>query len=452
MILAASAGCSSVATRMQFYKPIATEARNGNYQAAAAKIDAARAKNKFAEKDRLLYLIDSGLLYHYAENYDTSNARLTRAENAADELFTKSISRAAASMVLNDNILEYAGEDYEVLYTNLIKALNYSRLELHDDAFVEIRRANEKLQLLDQKYGDAIEQIRNGQTDDNGKIDIDYGATKVRFNNDAFARYLSMHMYANEGKYDDARIDYNLLDSAFITQPHIYGFNRPDVKYSSDSLAILSIVGLAGMAPIKEPLNLRIRTDRQLKLIQVLYTDGNSANTEYGHFFWPIKEDFYFKFAIPRIVAQPSSVVRINVIANGQQIGPLQLIEDVSKVAEETFNAKKSLVYFRAVVRCIAKGLSTHKFKSDFKKDDLGSWLAKAAIDVASDITENADLRCTQFLPGKIYVGDFELKPGIYDLKIQFLGGDGQIIRQTEIPQYNVIKNRFNLIEAVGID
>jgi hypothetical protein len=27
---------------------------------------------------------------------------------------------------------------------------------------------------------------------------------------------------------------------------------------------------------------------------------------------------------------------------------------------------------------------------------------------------------CSQFLPGRIYVGDFELKPGFYDLNIEF--------------------------------
>jgi hypothetical protein len=77
----------------------------------------ARNHNKFADKDRFIYLLDSGLLYHYAEKLTRPTPVLARAELAADELYTKSISRAAASLLLNDNVLEYSGEDYEILYT-----------------------------------------------------------------------------------------------------------------------------------------------------------------------------------------------------------------------------------------------------------------------------------------------------------------------------------------------
>jgi uncharacterized protein len=486
------AGCSSTTTRFQFYKPIAAEVNSGRYDVAATKIDAARAKNKFAEKDRFLYLLDSGLLYHYAEQNDTSNARLNRAETAADELYTKSVSRAAASLLLNDNVLEYSGEDYEILYANLFKALNYIRYDSLDDAFVEIRRANEKLDLLEQKYAGSADNYFGGNKPDSGGKKIDYAIEKVKFNNDAFARYLSMHMYAGEGKYDDARIDSEYLSQAFLTQPHIYDFPQPSIKYASDSLAILSVVGLAGLAPVKQPLNLRIRTDKQLDLVQVLYTDGDQANTEYGHLILPVSQDFYFKFSLPRIIPQPSTVRNIRVYANNDLIGSLQLLEDITSVAQETFKAKQSLVYFRTIARALAKGVGTHALKSmiddsgksDSDKDkhdkkprdsrdnpdnsdkdrsantdesddfsgSFGKWLLKGLIDVASDLSENADLRCSQFLPGQIYVGDFEIAPGTYDLKVEFLDATGTILKQVEVHQYKVLQNNLNLVEAVGVE
>jgi hypothetical protein len=488
LLLIVVGGCSSTATRFQFYKPITAEFNAGRYDIAAAQIDSARNHNKFADKDRFIYLLDSGLLYHYAEKYDTSNARLARAELAADELYTKSISRAAASLLLNDNVLEYSGEDYEILYINLIKALNYIKYDSIDQAFVEIRRANEKLDLLEQKYAGAADKYILGERLNSDDNKIKYDIEKVRFNNDAFARYLSMHMYASEGKYDDARIDSQYLSNAFFAQPHIYDFPQPPTKYASDSLAILSVVGLTGLAPIKEPLNLRLRTDKQLDLIQILYTDGNQANTEYGHLNIPIGQDFFFKFSLPRIVARPSSVHTIRVYANNEMIGKLNLIEDITAVAQETFKAKQSLIYFRAIARALAKGVGTHKiksmidatgesnddksekrdkkprdndrnrnrnYKSDASDDNGGSfvkWILKALVDVASDISESADLRCSQFLPGRIYVGDFELKPGFYDLNIEFLDASGTVIKQVSIPQYKVLQNGLNLVEAVGIE
>ena len=226
-------GCSAVATKTKFHEPITASIKSGNYDRAAQEIRAAGISGKYSQKDRLLYYLDSGMIDHYARNFDSSNVELSQAEDAADELFTKSISRAAASLVLNDNVLEYSGEDYEILYSNLIKALNYVSLDEFDEAFVEIRRANDKLDLLEQKYADAATAFnqRAGQNEPA----VDYRAGKVRFNNDAFARYLSMRIYAADGQLDDALIDRRFLTEAFETQPNIYDFPQPDVIVSSDS-------------------------------------------------------------------------------------------------------------------------------------------------------------------------------------------------------------------------
>jgi uncharacterized protein len=443
-------GCGAVATRNKFYIPITADLQSRNYPAAVQSFE--KAKKKFGKKDRFLYYLDSGALYYYAADYDSSISRLNLAENSAEELFTRSVSRAATSMLLNDNVLEYSGEDYEILYANLIKALGYVSLNKFDDAFVEIKRANLKLELLEQKYAGAADEFNKSESKDTAEARIQYEAGKVRFNNDAFARYLSMHLYAADGKFDDARIDFDLLNDAFLTQPHIYDFPAPAVRYApEDSGAILSIVGMAGLSPVKEALSLRIRTDKDLGLVQVLYDGTGEDDHEYGHLLLPVKEDYYFKFAIPKIAARPTPVTSIRVYADTNYLGELALIEDVSKVAEETFNAKKSLIYLRSVARAVAKGLATHKLKERVDNDDkssFGGWLKKAVIDVGSDISENADLRCSRFLPGKIYVGDFELPPGQYNIRIDYLDSYGAVIKSDTISDYKVGRNKLNLLKS----
>ena len=445
-------GCSSVATRRGFYEPISADLQAHDFDAAVAKLEAARKANKYAGKDRLIYFIDAGMANHYAGKYEISNEKLHQAETAAEELFTKSVSRRAASVLLNDNVLEYAGEDYEVLYTNLISALNYLALDRFDDAFVEIRRANEKLELLEQKYADAAEELQSGMENDTAGVNITYEPKRVRFHNDAFARYLSMHIYAADGKYDDARIDRDLLEKAFRTQPFIYDFAMPDVRYYSEDNAILSVVALAGLSPVKEALNLRIRTDKDLKLVQVLYTDPKKKDSEYGHLPIDVKADYYFKFAIPTMMARPSSVSHIRVLADGREIGELQLLEDVTTVATEIFETRKSLIYIRSVVRAVAKGLAAHKLKKKADTGGIAGWLKKAAIDVGTDVTENADLRSAQFLPGRIYVGDFEIAPGTYHLTVEFYADGNLLINRMEFPDYQVTRDGLNLIEAFSVN
>ncbi len=447
-------GCGSVATNKAFYGPITAELHSGNYRTAADGIEKARTEGEYGKKDRLVYYIDAGMAWHYAENYDTSNIRLHEADLAADELYTKSVSKAVLSYVLNDNAQEYSGEDYEILYGNLVSALNYIALDEFDDAFVEIKRSNHKLEVLEQKYTDMSRVLQREQDKDTLGIKIDYKADKVRFNNSAFARYLSMHMYAADGKYDDADLDYDLLRAAFKEQPHIYDFDPPDVKFYSDdtSKAILSVVGLAGMSPVKEALQLRLRTDSDLNLVQVLYTDPERQGQEYGHFPMNVKENYYFKFAIPYLHDRPSRVADVRVLVDSVDMGSLQLLEDVGKVADETFKAKRSLIYLKTIARALAKGLIAEKQKKKVDKGNAGGWLAKLAIDAITDISENADLRGARLLPGKILVGDFEVPPGLHDITIEFYDVQGNVITSTTYHGYKVLTNGLNLVEGFALD
>lgn len=443
--------CSSLSTQKKFYEPITADLQEGNYEAAIKGLEKAREKNKFTEKDRFIYFLDAGLANYYASRFDSSKIRLTEAEQAAEELYTKSISRAAASLVLNDNVLEYSGEDYEVLYTNLMKALDYLALDDAEGAFVEIRRANLKLDLLKQKYVDAAEQYQKTIDEDSIVRGIKYDVPDVRFNNDAFARYLSMHLYASEGKLDDARIDYDYLQNAFITQPDVYDFPVPEVQYYADQGSILSIVALAGMSPVKEGLSLRLRTDKDLNLVQVLYDGPGKGDEEYGHFILPVSEDYYFKFAIPVLEKRSSQIDRIFVMINGKDAGQLQLLENVGNVARETFEAKKTIIYIRTLARAIIKGLAAHGLKEKADSGGFEGWLKKALIDVGTDILENPDLRCSRLLPGRVYVADFVLQPGDYDITFDFVDVNGNVIESKSITKYRVLERGLNLVQAFSL-
>lgn len=444
-------GCGSLRTQKAFYEPITAELRTSNYQQVVTRLEEARESGEFGEKDRLLYFLDAGFARYYAGEHDSSVAKLKLADQAGEELYTKSISKAIVSMMLNDNALEYAGEDYELLYANLFNALNFIAMDSFDAAFVEIRKANQKLDLLEQKYADAARQFNEAGAKDSAAYKVNYEAQQVRFNNSAFARYLSMHMYAADGKWDDARIDFEALQDAFASQPHIYDFSPPPVTYDAEEGAILSVVAMAGMAPVKEPFNLRLRTDKQLNLVQILFTGADGTESEYGHLPMPVSEDFYIKFAIPTLKQEQSVVQRVEVSANGKYVGELGLIEDVGSVATETFEAKKSLIYLKTIARALAKGVANYKLKKKADSGGFAGWLKKVAIDVGTDLTENADLRCSRLLPGKIYVGDFGLKPGKYDLTIQYFDSNNMLIRRVDIPQYTVLEHGLNMVQAAAL-
>lgn len=450
LLLLVVSGCSSGINREKYYEPLEADLRSGNYAAAVSTIEQAREKGAYREKDRFLYYLDAGLAYHYASRFDSSNARLSVAEQAAEELFTKSISRGVlASTLLNDNVLEYPGEDYEVLYTNLIGALNYLELGQFDDAFVEIRRTNDKLNLLEQKYEDAAAKIAAQTREDTSGAYVQFQAQDVRFNSSAFARYLSMHIYAADGMYDDARIDHEAMLDAFTYQPNIYDFPPPAVEYAPEEGAVLSVVGLIGLAPVKEPLNLRIRTDENLHLLTVIYDDQNPENTVFANY--PLPKgigDFYAKLSVPQFAPRPSEVAAIRVSSDGELLGQLQLIEDVSEVAAATFEARQSIILWRTVVRVVLKTLSASKVKNAIDDGGIAGWLGKLATDVVYDVSEQADLRCGSLLPGRILVGDFSVPAGKYNLTVDYLDKEGAVIESRHYSGVQVREGNFNLVRT----
>ena len=135
------------------------------------------------ERDRLLTLLDEGMLYHAWGRWQESIDVLARAEKLAQSLDITSIHEEAAALITTERQKAYRGEDFEQVMINVLQGLNYAMLGKTDDALVEERRVNERLLELINDDKRPYEQL-------------------------AIARYLSGVLYEDEGRLDDALIDY----------------------------------------------------------------------------------------------------------------------------------------------------------------------------------------------------------------------------------------------------
>ena len=93
------------------------KAVNGMIAARDFEGATARIKNEkqgsYGKKNQVLYYLDLGAVQHDAGQYKESDESLDKAERRMEELYTKSVSKAAGTLVLNDNTTEYAGERFE---------------------------------------------------------------------------------------------------------------------------------------------------------------------------------------------------------------------------------------------------------------------------------------------------------------------------------------------------
>ena len=133
-------GCSTYAYKTPEIRQAMVD---GDYETALGFVESIDKGNS-----ELLYLYEKGLLLHYQDEYVKSNETFELAEVVFDELYTKSVTRELAALVITDNIAKYRGEVYETVILNYYKILNYIYLNDLDGALVECRRVNEKLQRI----------------------------------------------------------------------------------------------------------------------------------------------------------------------------------------------------------------------------------------------------------------------------------------------------------------
>jgi hypothetical protein len=423
------------------YKEIDHEVGGGNFEAAVDTI-VKRQKSKkviYSEKNAIMLFLDKGLLEYYAGNYAASSADLQEAERLIEEAYTKSITAGFLSYILNDNIKEYPGEDFEDIYINIFNALNYYKRGNIEGALVEIRKlstTNGKLDMLARKYeykdpnsGASLEEL--AQKEAKG-AQLPKGK-KIEFNNSALARYLSALFYLADNNADGARIEFEQLQRAFLTNKDIYQNPIPktveQIRDVPQGKAMLNILCFSGLSPVKEE-----------ELIK---------------YFFPLFRNpalYISNFKLPKMVRRPSKINRIEVVIDENEKVNLELLENISAVVEETFAIRYANIVMKTYIRTLLKYLTVDIASAEIERrqDGLTALAAALAAKVAFEATESADTRMSRYLPGKAYIGGIILDPGTYNIAVNFYSGN-TIISRVEHNDFIVREKGLNLIDAVSL-
>ncbi len=446
-------GCAYVQTQVKHYKGIEEDFSSHFYSGAAEKIEKAGQEGKYEGKDKVLYYLDMGIALHFAGRYQESNEYLNKAEIAIEENFTKSISKVMISFLLNDNALDYAGEDYEDIFINIIKNLNYIHLDKKEDAMVEIRRTNLKLNRLQDKYGTMAEKLGESKKLKESETEFSFipGKTNIRYS--ITGSYLSMLGYKSMGEWDDAEIDRRKLFEA--SSGRLEDFSQEVLSPSAENTVPVYTICFAGKSPVKIQSTLLLDFDPDLNMARVMLP--GKENTEINSFRYKGDNEFHLKFAVPEIVRRKSRIRHIRTLVNGRTLDELHPLEDFGRIAEETFNVKKPIIYLRAALRTFIKAAIDATAKEAIDEHDTGNiakdkilaGLLKFTVDAVTDATENADLRCWRTMPGRVYAGKIDLVPGEYEIAFEYLDEHGNVV-DLEKRRVLIDKNDMNLIEGVS--
>jgi uncharacterized protein len=398
------AGCGS---STQFYRDVEEDVGAGRYAEAIEGIVGHR--DAYGDRSSVLYQLDLGLLYHYAGMSDSSSHYFLAAERAIEDLYTKSVSLAALSVLLNDTVLPYDGEDFERVLVNVFLALNYAQQGLPDEAIVEARKVDLKLREFARQY-----------------------EGKNAYQEDAFARYLAGALYESGAEFNDAFISYRKAHEAYETYARAYGTKAPafllnDIvrmakrlsfteeyeKYrqlgGSDTVGTsgwrgsVIVVAYAGRAPIKTEIRSSVSIPDSAGIVHT------------------------FQIALPRFTPRMRGgrAYDIAVRNSGDSVtgatARTAVAEDITAIANQCLEDRLALVYLKSGGRALLKFLAAEAAKSKLKeKGDNGliNFLGSLAIDLAVGATEQADVRSWRTLPAQIQLARLELAAGSYEFTV----------------------------------
>ena len=376
----------------------------GDYERAARIADSLKDNEIYEAKDRVLYALEKGTINYFKGDYEQSVKSFTNAEEYIDQLFTKSIKTGIGAFISNDTQLDYNGEVYEDVYLNGFKSLGYLKMDEFDSALVEARRIAQKLSEAEQKYGEYANAMAESDTTEK---DIKWEAGTSSIHDSPLSHYLASALYAKAGEEDGARIEMDKLKKAINNHQAM-----PDSKLRFDSTFTkvrhpeqynTMLMAFCGNAP--EKVDNSINTD--------LNFDGRGV-----------------KIAIPKLKMRPSRVGVIEAVVNDTMSTRLEIIEEMDKVARETFKIKKPIIIARATIRGILKSAAQEGI-ADAIEDEYGSIAGDVANFLggrAREATEQADLRGWQTMPGKVYTNVIKLPAGEHDVTFNYYSPAGKLL------------------------
>ena len=98
-------------------------------------------KGLYADKEsQLLKLLEKGAIYYLKGDYQASLQIFDQARDLSDKLYTKSLSKKAKSLLINDRVDHYYAQRYERSLIRLYQVLNHFRLSLKSHSEKKRRR------------------------------------------------------------------------------------------------------------------------------------------------------------------------------------------------------------------------------------------------------------------------------------------------------------------------
>jgi hypothetical protein len=465
-LAAGLAGCAFVRNTARSYVTTPAGLEVGE-AALRESLEAGRADSMWAllalggergPSDDLLRLMYQGLIGYYAGSYEASAAALDRAYALAEDRYTNSATRGAASLLTSDLALQYEPGHTERLLIHYYAMLDYLRRDSLEGAAVEARRLSHQLERFDEQRDSVDVPTR------------------------ALLRYLAGTVFEAAGEGTDAEVAYRNAralagDSAFsvtsmlpsppsprprgrarpvaeaptgdvvviiehgfvahrvhqgfsvgLRRDEVEGFAR-DEKHETDSTAwrVAARAAAHVLGRADDGLWVRVGPETRHHHRADFDLDDGDAGT-YLAVSWPGYRRPRHVAPAPRVVGPEGRVASVAMLAN------------VSDAVAGDFRRERAQILARSIARAAAKQALAKAAEGGAKKSrgEEAGWLAKWGVNAVGALLERADVRSWHLLPGEIGIARLRLPVGRHTLSLDAGGDLGQRVAHASLGEVDV--------------
>lgn len=381
-----------------------------------------------ADERSLPYLMEKGLLQYLSGDLEGCQLSFTGAEQLVDELYTRSLSRELARLLINDTLQEYRGELFEGAWIHYYRALAYLAAGAPQSAAVEGRAATQTLE-------------RMAAT----------GPDEAKYRNDPFLQYFAGLLYEMDGELNDAWINYREAERLYRAAD-VYGVAAPPPSLLVDLVSAGERLGFreevaayreaypdlsaAAPAPGEGELLLLVETGLvpgkvSERIDFPIFTEVDDDDDDDSESAFHIAGDSYGRWRVGDVPEQELAYwlsIALPAVAPGTppprlgwsaagSAGSLAPAANLGALSRQCLEDR----YPAVVVRTVARGLL--KYWSTKKMEEKHGEAAGFLTNLLGSVTEVADTRAWSSLPAHVAVARLALPAGTQRIRVE---GEGR--------------------------
>jgi uncharacterized protein len=400
---------------------------------AAGRYDQALKSLSAFPKDDVSALLDRALVLQSEGKLDASNQAFDAAELRIADLYTRSLSKEALSLLSSDRALEYRATAYEHLYIAYFRSWNYLDRQDVEGTLVEARRINQRLDFLAASC-----------PEEDGTC-----------GNDVFLRYWSGLLFEWGHAPNDAYVSYKKADEALHSQGEFHREAAPEdlgrrlvdlatrLSFSEEARAYATTYGIPPSDPAESRDGTVIwvwengfigRREEATTVIPIL--KGETEEIRKDQRTWTrtladrkgmrtdgLELDYLLRISLPIYVDVPPRAAEAEMETGPARVEP-QMLAPLSEMAANALDQAMGGIMLRAVARGLTKYLAKKAADKELGED------AGTLVNLLGVALESSDTRSWRSLPHEIRLGVMRVPAGTRRASIRVLSGEGRTLEE----------------------